>query len=121
MSVLVIQLCPTLCSPPGSSVHGILQARILEWVAISFSIRNVYIRAESLQPCPTLCEPMDITYQAPLSMGFSRQEYWSGLPCPPRGQLPNPGPEPASLRSSVLAGRFFTASATWEDQYMYIC
>ena len=59
MSVLVIQLCPTLCSPPGSSVHGILQARILERVAISFSIRNVYICAESLQPCPTLCKPMD--------------------------------------------------------------
>ena len=48
--------------------------------------------------------------QAPLSMGFSRQEYWSGLPCPPPGDLPDPGIEPACLMS--LAGGFFTTSAT---------
>ena len=47
-------------------------------------------------------------------MGFSRQEYWSGLPCPPPGDLPNPGIEPASLMSPELAGGFFTSSATWE-------
>ena len=47
-------------------------------------------------------------------MGFSRQEYWSGLPCPPPGDLPNPGIEPVSLTSPALAGRFFTTSATWE-------
>ena len=47
-------------------------------------------------------------HQAPLSMGFSRQEYWSGLLCPPPGDLPNPGTEPASLMSLALAGRFFT-------------
>ena len=52
--------------------------------------------------------------QAPLSMGFSRQEYWSGLPCPPPGYLPNPGIEPTSLMSPALAGRFFTTSTTWE-------
>ena len=50
----------------------------------------------------------------PLSMGFSRQEYWSGLPCPPPGDLPNPGIEPVSLMCPSLAGRFFTTSATWE-------
>ena len=44
-------------------------------------------------------------HQAPLSMGFSRQEYWSGLPCPPPGALPNPGIEPMSLQSYVLAGK----------------
>ena len=49
-------------------------------------------------------------------MGFSRQEYWSGLPCPPPGDLPNPGIEPVSLTSPALAGRFFTISATWEVQ-----
>ena len=48
------------------------------------------------QSCPTLCDPVDCTHQAPLSMGFSRQEYWSGLPCPPPGDLPNPGIEPMS-------------------------
>ena len=57
-----LQSCPTLCnpmdrSPPGSSVPGILQARILEWVAISFS--NTCVHAKSLQSCPTLCDPMD--------------------------------------------------------------
>ena len=55
-----------------------------------------------------------LAYQAPLSMGFSRQEYCSGLPCPPPGDLPNPGIEPASITSPALAGRFFTTSATWE-------
>ena len=55
-----------------------------------------------------------IAQQAPLSMGFSRQEYWSGLPCPPPGDLPDSGIEPASLTSRALAGRFFTTSATWE-------
>ena len=50
------------------------------------------------------------------SIGFSRQEYWSGLPCPPPGDLPNPGIEPKSLTSTALAGRFFTTSATWEAQ-----
>ena len=48
-------------------------------------------------------------------MGFSRQEYWSGLPCPPRGDLPDPGMEPASLMSPALAGGFFTTSAAWES------
>ena len=52
--------------------------------------------------------------QAPLSMGCSRQEYWSGLPCPPLGDLPDPGIEPASLMSPAWAGGFFTTSATWE-------
>ena len=47
-------------------------------------------------------------------MGFSRQEYWSGLPCPSPGDLPDPGIEPLSLKSPELAGRFFTTTATWE-------
>ena len=55
-----------------------------------------------------------VAHQAPHSMGFSRQEYWSGLPCPPSGNLPDPGVEPAFLMSLALAGRFFTTSATWE-------
>ena len=55
-----------------------------------------------------------VTYQTPLSMGFSRQEYWSGLPFPSSGDLPNPGIELVSLRSPALAIRFFTISTTWE-------
>ena len=57
-----------------------------------------------------------VACQAPLSMGFSRQGYWSGLLCPPPDDLPDPGTEPMSLTSSAWAGRFFTSSATWEAQ-----
>ena len=65
--------------------------------------------------CVRLFEtPWTVAHQAPLSMGFSRQEYWSGLPCPPPGDLPDPGIKPASLTSPALAGRFFTTRATWE-------
>ena len=55
-----------------------------------------------------------VAYQAPLAMGFSRQEYWSALPCPPLGDLLDPGIEPVSLTCPALAGGFFTTSATWE-------
>ena len=74
-----LQSCPTLSdpidgSPPGSSVPGFLQARTLEWVAISFSNACMLSRFSHVWLCATLW--------APLSMGFSRQEYWSGLPFP---------------------------------------
>ena len=58
--------------------------------------------------------PWTVTCQASLSMGFSRQEYWSGLPFPSPGDLPDPGIEPASLMSPALAGGFFTTNTTWE-------
>ena len=57
-----------------------------------------------------------LAFQAPLSQGFSRQNYWSRLPCPPPGVLPHPGIELISLTSPALAGRFFPTSATWEAQ-----
>ena len=60
--------------------------------------------------------PWSVAGQAPLSMEFSRQEHWSGLPCPPPGDPLEPGIEPASLMSLTLAGRFFTTSATWAAQ-----
>ena len=63
-----------------------------------------------VQLCVTL---WTVACQSPLSMEFSRQEYWNGLPCPLPGDFPDPGTEPASLMSLALAGRFFTASATW--------
>ena len=74
----VTPLCPTLsdlrdCSPPGSSVHGIFQARVLEWGAIAFS-RQV------LSHVQIFIIPWTVAHQAPPSMGFSRQEYWSSLP-----------------------------------------
>ena len=58
--------------------------------------------------------PWTVARQVPLSMGFSKQKYWSGLPFPPPRDLPNPGIKPTSLASPALAGRFFTTSATWE-------
>ena len=83
-----LQSCPTLCnsidgSPPGSAILGILQARTLEWVAISFS--NAWkwkVKGKSLSCVWLFMTPWTEAYQAPLAMGFSRQEYWSGLPLP---------------------------------------
>ena len=76
--------------------------------------------AKLLQSCPTACDLMDCSLPVSSVQGFSRQEYWSGLPCRPPGDLPDPGPEPTSLMYPALAGRFFTNSATWEAPY-YIC
>ena len=87
-----LQSCPTLCdpidiSPPGFPVPGILQARTLEWVAISFS--NAWkwkLKVKSLSRVWLLATPWTTAYQAPPSMGFSRQKYWSGVPLPsPKG------------------------------------
>ena len=83
-----LQSCPTLGnsrdrSPQGTPVPGILQARTLEWVAISFS--NAWkwkVKVKSLSHVLLLATPWTAAYQAPPSMGFSRQEYWNGLPLP---------------------------------------
>ena len=85
-----LQSCPTLCdpidgSPPGFPIPGILQARTLEWVAISFS--NAWkwkVKVKSLSCVWLFATLCTAAYQAPLSMGFSRQEYWSGVPLPSR-------------------------------------
>ena len=82
------QSCPTLCdpmdgSPPGSPVPGILQARTLEWLAISFSSAWKWkVKVKLLSCVWLLATPRTAAYQAPPSMGFARQEYWSGLPLP---------------------------------------
>ena len=83
-----LQSCLTLCdpidgSPPGSAVPGILQVRTLEWVAISFS--NAWkwkVKVKSLSHIGLFATPWTTAHQAPPSMGFSREEYWSGLPLP---------------------------------------
>ena len=72
------------------------------------------VDAKSLQLCPTLSTLWTVACQAPPSIGFSRQEYWSRLPCPPPGDLPNSGIKPTSLLSPALAGGLFTTSDTWE-------
>ena len=87
-----LQLCSTLCDPidssqPGSPIPGILQARTLEWIAISFSSAWKWkVKVKSLSRVWLLATPRTAAYQAPPSIGFSRQEYWSGVPLPsPKG------------------------------------
>ena len=121
----ISSVCPTRCNPMDYTVHGILQARILEWAALPFSRGSSQPRdwtqvsciaggfftswvtreaqkwkceSEVAQSCQTLCAPMGcgVACQAPLSMGFSKQEYWSGLPFPSPGDLPGPGIKPGS-------------------------
>ena len=83
-----LQSCPTLCnpidgSPQGSPIPGIFQARTLEWVSIAFS--NAWkwkVKVKSFSHVWLLATPWTTAHQAPLSMGFSRQEYWSGVPSP---------------------------------------
>ena len=91
-----LTLCDSMAySLPGLSIHGIFQAKVLEWVAISFS--NAWkwkVRAKSLSRVQLLANPWTAAHQAPPSMGSSRQEYWSGLPSPSPGELPHPGIEP---------------------------
>ena len=105
-AVKSLQSCPTLCdpidvSPRGSPVPGILQARTLEWVAISFSSAGKWkVRVKSLSLVRLLATPRTAAHQAPSSMGFSRQEYWSGLPLP----SPTVSPSPAEILSSSPIG-----------------
>ena len=162
--VKVAQSCLTLCNPmgslPGSSVHGILHARVQEWIAVPFSrgssqsrdwtqvsciaggffiiwatrkalllskvvwhkflkcpifLRRLTLRAilrvcaQSLNHVRLFVTPWAIVHQAPLSMGFSQQEYSNGLPFPPLGHLPAPGIKLVSPTSPVVAGGFFTS------------
>ena len=103
----LLQSCPTLCDPIddrplGSPVLGILQARTLEWVAISFSNAcNWKVKVKSLSRVRSSATPWTAAFQAPPSMGFSRQEYYSGVP------LPSPFP--------VLGGNNNDEPRFWEE------
>ena len=107
------QSCPTLCdpingSPPGSAVSRILQVRTLEQVAISFS--NAWkwkVKVKSLSHVRVLATPWTAAYQAPPSMGFSSQEYWSGLPLS-SSQPPYPGQHQMDSKGTMVAGIKFT-------------
>ena len=106
LAAKLLQSCPTLCnpidgSPTGSPVPGILQARTLEWVAISFS--NAWkwkVKVKSLSCVRLLATPWTAAYQAPATMGFSRQEYWSEVPLP----------SPMTNLDSILKSRDITLS-----------
>ena len=78
------------------------------------------ICAHALSRVRLVATPWTVSCEAPLSMGFSRQEYWSRLSCPPPGDLPNPRIEPVALVSPALAGRFFIIQATGEASTRYI-
>ena len=116
-----LQLCLTLrdpidSSPPGSPVPGILQARTLEWVAVSFSKAWKWkVKVKSLSRVQPSATPWTAAFQAPPSMGFSRQQYWSGVPLTPltplynRGKifLPNSKMLAAYLCHSLLSLQYF--------------
>ena len=114
------QSCPTLCnprdgSPLGSSVPGILQARTLEWVAISFS--NAWkwkVKVKSLIQARLLMAPWTADYQASPSMGFSRQEYWSGLPW--GSSLTRDQTQVSCI--SCIGRQILYYWATWEDSLL---
>ena len=81
------------------------------WLSVFHACMLVLSRFSRVRLFTTL---WTVARQAPLSMGFSKQEYWNGLSFLPPGDLPNPGTEPASLLSSAMAGGFFRTSTTWE-------
>ena len=131
-----LQLCPTLCdpmegSPPGSPIPGILQARTLEWIAISFS--NAWkwkVKVKSLSCFRLLATPWSAAYQAPPPMGFSRQEYWSRVPliysaaakslqlcptlCDPIDGSPPGSPVPEILQARTLEWVAISFSNAWK-------
>ena len=109
----------TRCNTQKRKLHSQKFACIYNHIYVSVSLHmDVYkdwseVKVSVTQWCPALCNPMDCSPPGPLSMGFSRQEYWSGLPFPFPGDLPDPGIEPVSC----TAGRFFTIWATREALY----
>ena len=107
------QSCPTLCHPvdcsrPGYFVHGIIPARIL---------KSEKVKVKSLSHVQLFATPWIVAYQAPPSMGFSRQEHWSELPFPSPGDLPNPGIQPGSpaLQADALPGVAICSSRASSD------
>ena len=95
-----------------ATVHGVAKSR----TQLSTEYKLCYVMLSHFNRVRLFVTLWTVALQTPLSMGFSKQEYWNGLPCPPPGNFPNPGIEPVSLRSPALAGRFITTTATWEAQ-----
>ena len=107
----------SLALQAGSLPLASLEAKLQRIQRISLSSRvstlSVLSHFSSVRLFATL---WTVACHAPLSVGFSRQEYWSGLPCPPPGDLPDPGTEPRSVVSPALTRGIFTTSPTWEAQ-----
>ena len=124
--------CLTLCdpidgSPPGSPIPGILQARILEWVAIAFS--NAWkwkVKVKLLSRVRLLATPWSAAHQAPPSMGFSRQEYWSGVPLPSPPEQPRTShilcaqhPSSHGYTCSLSTSLLIALKSPWPFQLFY--
>ena len=109
--MLSVYLCPK------SLIFCFLGFSIFPFLIVSLNLASKdFLLVKSVQQCLTLGDPWTVACQTPLSMGFPRQESWSGLPFPIPSDLPHPGIKSMSLTSSALAGRFFNTSATWEVQ-----
>ena len=107
-------ICPLVKINPMQGLQGI---DLPVWMGnLYFKFAGLHVSCFNLVQ---LCDRKTVARQAPLSVGFPRQEYWSGLPFPPPGDLSDQGIEPASLLSPALAGGFFTTSATWKTGIVY--
>ena len=123
----LICLCthPFLCRVVEKHVASRIRSVLIQNSGAKFSLLLrffTFVHACTLSPFSRvwIFETLwTVAHQAPLPMGFSKQGYWSGLLCPPSGDLPDPGTEPASLKSPVLAGSLFTASATWDALFTF--
>ena len=121
-----LQSCLTLCdlidgSPPGSPIPGILQARTLEWVAISFS--NTWkwkVKGKSLSRVRLFATPWTAAYQAPPSMGFARQEYWSGVPSPSQLMLSDCGAGEDSFENPLDSKEFKPVNPKENQPWIFI-
>ena len=109
-------LITILFLPHSLSLHNSrsLQTHLLFPLRLGLPALCASVCSKLLHSHPTLCNPMPCSPPGPLSTGFSRQECWSGLLCPPPGDLPDPGVDPAVLRSPAFASTFFPTSTTWE-------
>ena len=131
----VAQSCPTLCDPTNRSMPGLrVHHQLPEPTQTPYPciknhffflfVKNIKMKSIFFKFYSPVCSvvwlfatPWTVAHQATLSMGFPRQEYWSGLPFPSPGDLPHPGIKPASLRSLPLPVGLLTTNATWEDQF----
>ena len=105
-----VYVCVSVCVCVCVCVYVCVRVSVCVYVCVC-----VYMCVYEFLSCVLVfATPLTVTHQAPLSMEFSRQEHWSGWPCPPLGDLANPGTEPSSLVSPAMAGRFFATSAQWE-------
>ena len=109
------QFIPVSKAPPQAKLSCPWRAPTHTHTHITITAPSPPVHAKLLSRVWLLMTPWTVASQALLSMGFSRQEYWSESPRPPPGDLPNPGIKPVSLKSPALADGFFTTSATWED------